>query len=104
MERVKKPIMTGLRFILCVAVLFMGAQYIKSSKIVALEDGNKILYNNTVYEEVFETFDFQRGKCLGTVKFTDAKHRIYSISAGSEYLFVDLDWDWRIYKISQEDG
>ena len=100
MEKAVKQIRAALRFLLLAAALLFGLHRMKSSQVVATAKDNQIVYNNVVYEEVFETLDVQIERCLGKVEFPfyHSKCNMYSISGRSEYLYVDMGLDWRIYK------
>ena len=98
----KKIIISALvaLFVIGASLLFYG------NRVVAVAYGNKILYNNTIYEESYENFDFEIGTYLGRVDFDfgtpfSAKCRLYTLIEKPEYLFVDMGLiDWRIYKQS----
>lgn len=83
-------------FVLC--AVFLTALFIHNNRVVATTNGNKIYYNNETYVESFEVFDFEIDKCIGRVDFTGSKSKMYSIREMSDYIFVSMDWDYRIYK------
>jgi hypothetical protein len=75
--------------------------FIHSNQVVAIAEGNYILYDNETYVETFEVFDYEKGSCLGRVDFTayGSKYRMYSIREMPNYIFVDMGMtDYRIYK------
>ena len=81
-------------------VVNLGA-FIWNYRIVATVNGNKVFYNDKVYEETFEITEFERDKCLGALKLSpDAmKSKIYSLKNMDEYILVDMIFfDHRIYK------
>ena len=88
------------------AIAFIGCAilsivlFIHSNQVVAITDGNNILYDNEIYVETFEAFDYKKDRCLGSVDFIayDCKFKIYSIREMPNYIFVDMGRDYRIYK------
>ena len=88
------------------AIAFIGCSilsivlFIHSNQVVAITDGNNILYDNEIYVETFEVFDYKKDRCLGSVDFIayDCKFKIYSIREMPNYIFVDMGRDYRIYK------
>ena len=74
--------------------------FIHSNQVVAIAEGNYILYDNEIYVETFEVFDYKKDRCLGSVDFIayDCKFKIYSIREMPNYIFVDMGRDYRIYK------
>ena len=74
--------------------------FIHSNQVVAIAEGNYILYDNETYVETFEVFDYKKDRCLGSVDFIayDCKFKIYSIREMPNYIFVDMGRDYRIYK------
>lgn len=87
----------SIAFLLCV-VLFM-ASFFHNNKIVATTEGNKIYYNGAIYIESYEVFDFDKDRCLGSVKLLEsgARHKMYSLCEKPEYIYVDMWLDYRLY-------
>ena len=100
MEKVIKAIRYALLGCLTLFVIFSVARCAYDNRVVALESENKIYYNSEVYEETFEAFDCEIGRCLGRVEFSsyDSKYRMYSLVGKTEYIWVDFYLDHRIYK------
>jgi len=84
-------------FLLC--VVFFIVSFFRNNKIVATAEGNRIYYNGETYVESFEVFDFDRDRCLGSVKiFEDGlRHRMYSLRERPGYVYVDMWLDHRLY-------
>ena len=85
--------------IIALTVFFLLARYVYNNRVTAYADGNQIFYDGEAYEESFEVFDFETGKCLGRVEFeSGSKYRMYAIDGKSEYIYVSMWWEHRIYK------
>ena len=87
-----------------VLLIVVGSLLFYHSRVVAVANGNNIIYNDTLYTESFESFDFEIGTYLGRVCFDPGTSysttcRLYTLVGMPEYLFVDMGLiDWRIYK------
>ena len=85
--------------ILALTMIFLLARCVYNNRVTAYADGNKIFYYGEAYEENFEVFDFETGKCLGSVEFeSGSKYRMYALVGKSEYIYVSMWWEHRIYK------
>jgi len=90
-----------LLFLIILYIAINIAFFVWNYRIVATVNGNKVFYNDKVYEETFEITEFERDKCLGALKLSpDAmKSKIYSLKNMDEYILVDMIFfDHRIYK------
>ncbi len=85
--------------IIALTLIFLLARCIYNNRVTAYEDGNKLFLHGEAYEESFEIFDFETGTCLGRVEFENgSKYKMYEIEEKSEYIYVSMLWDHRIYK------
>lgn len=84
--------------ILLYIVCFIASSF-HDNRIVAIIEGNKIYYNDATYTESFEVFDFDKDRCLGSVRFSEdsLRHKIYSLHGKPEYIYVDMFLDYRLY-------
>lgn len=102
---IMKKFLNIIRYILLSLIAFYIvmnlATFIWNYRIVATVNGNKVFYNDKVYEETFEVTEFERDKCLGALKLSpdSMKSKIYSLKNMDGYILVDMIFfDHRIYK------
>ncbi len=63
---------------------------------------NKIYYKDQIYVECYEVFNFNVGKCLGMIDWTEFGYcsKIYSIKNRPGYIYLSMTNDYRIYKLT----
>lgn len=87
---------------LIVLVLFLLIIFISSSNnLIAEIDGSILNYKNKTYKESYETIDIDIGRCLGKAVFKDdnSTAKLYKLKGYDEYLYVNMGFDHRIYKL-----
>lgn len=94
-------LIVGIAIVLCCSSLLLSMHH--NNKIVGYVEGGKIYYNNCIYMESYETFEFEVGRCIGTVEWIDenTRSKIYKVKNKPDYIYLSMMLDHRIYKISE---
>lgn len=81
-------------------VFLLISSIYNSNKTVGYVKDNQIYYNNRIFIETFEHVEFETGKCLGSVEWTEDNHksRIYKIKNEPNCIVLSMGTDYRIYK------
>ena len=93
------------RWIVWVAAAAVLAAYLFfTNRVVATTEGNRIFYDGTVYEEVYDVLTFDRGRCLGRVDFAayNSKIKIYALKEMPDHILLDMGLGHRIYRAVRE--
>lgn len=100
MKKTVKTVQSLFLAILLIGITFFFVLFLNRNQVVAKAEANKIYYNNAIYEETFEVFDFEKDCYLGRVEMPsyNSKCRLYSLYEKPAYLLVDMGFDVRIYK------
>lgn len=97
--------LTKIRYCLVILLLLIISLYfsmhIYNNRIVAKFEDNRVYYDNYTYVEVFNQIDLKTKKCLGSIEIFDEKFRIYSLVEQSDYLYIDMGLDYRIFKLNK---
>lgn len=99
----KAKLLTIASLIVIVLLLFLIVFFVfESNQMVGGITENKLHYKDQIYVESYEVFDFNVGKCLGMVEWTESGNcsKIYSIKNKPEYIYLSMATDYRIYKLT----
>ena len=87
----------------CALLLAFALIAVIRFRTVASMDGIYLHYQDAVYEECYEVFDFEKGSRLGMVDFGNSRCGLYALQGLPEYLYVSIGFgpDQRIYRLTE---
>lgn len=99
----KTKLFTIVSLIVIAIILFLIIfSVFESNRMVGHITENKIYYKDQIYVECYDVFNFNVGKCLGMIDWTEFGYcsKIYSIKNRPGYIYLSMTNDYRIYKLT----
>lgn len=87
-------------FVIFICIALMVVSVLLSNRNVGTIDGGLLYYNGEVYKECYDNIEINTGRCLGKVTWKDdgTTSKVYKLKGETEYLYVNLILDYRLYK------